>query len=109
MKATVAVIPQIFLIVSASLTPLLAQIPGSQQQQPEFVKQGQQLMHEVKLDDALGLYRQTLQVSPNSIAGNIAAGTVLDLIGQGEEVRRHFARAIQIADTAELRRWTPPN
>ena len=101
MKAAVAVIPRAFLVISASLTPLLAQMPGSQQEQPEFIKQGQQLMREGKLDDALALYRNTLQLSPNSVPANIAAGSVLDLMGQGEEAREYFAKAIQLADAPE--------
>jgi tetratricopeptide (TPR) repeat protein len=84
-----------------SLTPPLAQTPSSQQQQPEFIEQGQQLMREGKLDDALALYRKTLQVSPNSVPANIAAGSVLDLMGQGEEARQYLVKAIQIADTPE--------
>ena len=101
MKTTVAVIPRAFLVLSASLAPLLAQTPGSQQQQPEFIQQGQQLMREGKLDDALALYRKTLQISPNSVPANIAAGSVLDLMGQGEEAREYLAKAIQVADTPE--------
>ena len=101
MKATIAVIPRAFLVLSASLAPLLAQTPGSQQQQPEFIQQGQQLMREGKLDDALALYRKTLQTSPNSVPANIAAGNVLDLKGQGEEARKYFAKAIEVADTPE--------
>jgi len=101
MKAAIAVIPRVFLVLSASLTPLLAQTPGSQEQQPEFIKQGQQLMREGKLDDALDLYRKTLQISPNSVPANIAAGSVLDLIGQSEEAREYFAKAIQVAETPE--------
>ena len=73
MKATVTVICRAFLVLSASLAPLLAQMPSTQQQQPEFIQQGQQLVREGKLDDALALYRQTLQVSPNSVPANIAA------------------------------------
>ncbi|MGA8220736.1 MAG: tetratricopeptide repeat protein [Candidatus Acidiferrales bacterium] len=100
MKVNIAIIPRAFLILSASLAPLFAQIP-SQQQQPEFIKQGQQLMREGKLDDALALYRKTLQLSPDSGPANIAAGSVLDLMGQGEEARLYFAKAIQVADTPE--------
>jgi len=79
---------------------VLAQAPG-QQQQPEFIKQGQQLMREGKLDDALALYRRTLQTSPDSLPANIAAGSVLDLLGQGEEARQYFGKAVQVADTPE--------
>jgi tetratricopeptide (TPR) repeat protein len=103
MNAGIAAIPRVLLVVSASLAPLLAQTPGSQQQQPEFIKQGQQLMREGKLDDALALYRKTLQISPDSGPANIAAGSVLDLMGQGEEARAYFAKTIQVADTPEQR------
>jgi tetratricopeptide (TPR) repeat protein len=71
------------------------------QQQPEFVKQGQQLIRDGKPQQALKLYRQTLQTSPNSVPANIAAGSVLDLMGKGEEARNYFTKAIEIADTPE--------
>jgi tetratricopeptide (TPR) repeat protein len=101
MKATIAVISRAFLVLLSSLAPLLAQTPGSQQQQPEFIKQGQQLMREGKLDDALALYRKTLQLSPNSVPANIAVGNILDIMGQGEDSREYLAMAIQAADTPE--------
>jgi tetratricopeptide (TPR) repeat protein len=100
MKAPAAVVPRVFLVLLASVASLIAQVP-SQQQQPEFIKQGQQLMREGKLDDALAQYRKTLQVSPTSVPANIAAGSVLDLMGQEEEARTYFAKAIQVADTPE--------
>jgi tetratricopeptide (TPR) repeat protein len=101
MKATVALILRAFLVLSVSVAPVLAQAPSSQQEQPEFIKQGQQLMREGKLDAALALYRQTLQTSQNSLPANIAAGSVLDLMGQGEEARQYLGKAIQVADTPE--------
>jgi tetratricopeptide (TPR) repeat protein len=100
MKATGIVITRIILVVLASLTPLFAQVPG-QQEQPEFIKQGQQLMREGKMDDALALYRKTLQISPDSVPASIAAGSVLDLMGQGEEARQYLVKAIQVAGTPE--------
>jgi hypothetical protein len=66
MEASVAMILRALLVLSVFVAPALAQAPGSQQQPPEFIKQGQQLMREGKLDDALALYRQTLQISPDS-------------------------------------------
>jgi tetratricopeptide (TPR) repeat protein len=60
-------------------------------------------MREGRLDDALALYSQALQTSPNSLPANIAAGSVLDLLGQGAEARQHFGKAIQVADTPELK------
>ena len=88
------------MVVLLSITPVLAQAPA-QQQQPEFVKQGQQLMREGKPEEALALYRQTLQTSPDSVPANIAAGSVLDTMGKGEEARNYFAKAIDVADTPE--------
>jgi tetratricopeptide (TPR) repeat protein len=101
MKATVVVILRAFLVLSVFVAPVLAQAPGTELQQPEFIKQGQQLMREGKLDGALALYRQTLQTSPDSLPANIAAGSVLDLLGQGEEARQYFGKAMQVADTPE--------
>ena len=101
MEATVAIILRAIFVLSVFVAPVLAQAPGTEQQQPEFIKQGQQLMREGKLDDALALYRRTLQTSPDSLPANIAAGSVLDLVGQGEEARQYFGKAMQVADTPE--------
>jgi tetratricopeptide (TPR) repeat protein len=104
MKATtIAVITGAIFTLLAALTPLRAQTPGSQQQQPEYIRQGQQLMREGKVDEALTLYRKTLETSPNSVPANIAAGNILDLMGQGEEGRKYLAKAIEVAYTPELR------
>jgi tetratricopeptide (TPR) repeat protein len=83
---------------SASLS---AQAPAQPPQQPEFVKQGQQLIRDGKPEEALSLYRKTLQTSPDSLPANIAAGSVLDLVGRGEEARKYFSKAIEMADTPE--------
>jgi tetratricopeptide (TPR) repeat protein len=73
----------------------------NQEQQPEFIKQGQQLMREGKLQEALALYLRTLQISPDSFPANVAAGNVQDLLGRSEDARLYFAKAIQLADTPE--------
>ncbi len=101
MKGTLLTISLLLVFVLFSVATGSAQTPGFQQQQPEFLRQGQQLMREGKLEDALALYRQTLQTSPNSIPANTAAGSVLDLMGQGEEARKYFQKAIDAADTPE--------
>ena len=82
---------------------LFAQTPQAQgqRQQPEFIKQGQQLIREGKLEEALALYRQTLQSQPLSLPANIAAGNVLDLMGKGEEARKYFQNAIDVAEKSE--------
>ncbi len=53
------------------------------------------------MDAALALYRRTLQTSQDSLPANLAAGSVLDLMGQGEEARQYLGKAIQVADTPE--------
>jgi tetratricopeptide (TPR) repeat protein len=86
------------IVLLASAAPCFAQAPA-QREQPEFVKQGQQLMREGKLEEALALYRETLKAMPLSLAANAAAGNVLDLMGRGEEARKYFQKALDIADT----------
>ena len=101
-RATTCLFSFVLFVVLDSLIPLHGQVQGQQQQeQPEFIKQGQQLMREGKMDDALALYRKTLYTSPDSFLANIAIGSVLDLTGQGKEARQYLAKAIQVADTPE--------
>jgi tetratricopeptide (TPR) repeat protein len=96
-----AAVPMAFsTLILFSPAALFAQAPA-QRQQPEFIKQGQQLMREGKLEEALALYRQTLQSLPVSLPANIAAGVVLDLMGKGEEARKYFQKAIDVAEKAE--------
>ena len=102
MRATIGALAFIWLASLSSPVPLLAQAPA-QQPQPEFVKQGQQLLREGKLQDALALYLRNLQTSPQSVPANIGAGSVLDLMGKGEEARKYFAKAIDVADTPEAK------
>jgi tetratricopeptide (TPR) repeat protein len=90
----------IFFFSCASLFAEAAQAPA-QRQQPEFIRQGQQLMREGKLEEALALYRQTLQALPLSLPANIAAGNVLDLLGRSDEARKYFQKAIDIAEKPE--------
>lgn len=101
MKTARSSVPFALIIISFSVAPLFAQAPAGQTQQPEFVKQGQQLMREGKLQDALALFRQTLQSMPLSIQANLGAGIVLDLLGLGEEARKYFSKAIDVSDTPE--------
>jgi tetratricopeptide (TPR) repeat protein len=100
MKKTTGIITSALLVILGSAASLFAQMPA-QPQPPEFVKQGQQLMKDGKLEEALALYRQTLQTSPGSLPANLAAGSVLDLMGKGEEARKYFTKAIEVADTPD--------
>jgi tetratricopeptide (TPR) repeat protein len=61
------------------------------------VKQGEKLNNEGKQDDALGLYRQALQTSPNLYEAHLASGIALDLEGKYAEARQEFSKAIEVA------------
>ena len=77
-----------------------AQTPAAQQQPPpEFIVKARALLREGKLEEALAVYRQELEKTPESVAANNAAGIVLDLMGQYAEARKHFAKAIEAAAT----------
>jgi Flp pilus assembly protein TadD len=84
-------------------TGLVAQQQQSGQTQPEFIKKGQQLTREGKLEEALALYRQEFSNATNAFQAQIAAGVVLDLLGRGAEARQHFTKAIEIASTPQAR------
>src|ERR1700747_1375642 len=94
--------PPFFSCCFSPATLLAQSAPApAQRQQPEFIRQGQQLMREGKLEEALALYRQTLQSQPLSLPANIAAGNVLDLLGRSDEARKYFQKAIDIREKPE--------
>jgi tetratricopeptide (TPR) repeat protein len=70
----------------------------------DLVKQGQKLNSEGKQDEALALYRQALEKSPDLYEANFAAGIALDLKGDYAEARRHFSQALDHAPFAERTR-----
>ena len=85
----------------AALVAALAQPPGGPQ--PEFVRQGQQLMRDRKMDEALQLYQKELAAAPDSVPANNAMGVALDLMGRGIEGRKYFAKAIEAAPTPQAK------
>ncbi len=108
MCRSTAIMLVILAVVPGSVVTLRAQQPAPQppaarQQQPEFVRQAQQLLREGRPQEALAIYRQTLQTSPDSAAANIGAGSVLDLMGQADEARKYFAKAIETSGTPEAK------
>jgi len=70
--------------------------------QPEFIQQGNQLARDGKLQEALDLYQKHLSVPADTFAANIASGNTLDLMGKGDEARKYFAKALEIASTPQL-------
>lgn len=68
--------------------------PGS----PEaLVQQGEKLSREGKQDEALALYKQALEKSPDLYEGHLASGMALDLKGDYAAAREHFTKAIDVA------------
>ncbi|HKS28082.1 MAG TPA: hypothetical protein VJS44_09695 [Pyrinomonadaceae bacterium] len=76
---------------------------GNQPQQPEFIRRGQQLTREGKLEEALALYRQESGNTANAVQAQVAAGIVLDLMGRGAEARQYFTKAIEAAATPQAK------
>ena len=99
MKSTVQIALSTLILFSSCLASLFAQAPA-QRQQPEFIKQGQQLMREGKMEEALALYRQILQSQPPSKAKAMAYSNMSQLKMFAEEIDGCIAwgnRAIEMA------------
>jgi tetratricopeptide (TPR) repeat protein len=88
----------VFLLVSFTFaqqpTPEKTFPPGS----PEaLVQQGEKLSREGKQDEALALYKQALEKSPDLYEAHLASGIALDLKGDYPAAREHFTKAIDAA------------
>jgi tetratricopeptide (TPR) repeat protein len=79
----------------------LAQNPPQPQadNDPPYVKQARELLHDGKTAEALTVYQNELKSSPESVDANIGAGSVLDLMQRGSEARKYFEKAISSAKT----------
>jgi tetratricopeptide (TPR) repeat protein len=69
-----------------------------------LVKQGQKLNREGKQDDALKLYNQALQTSPDSYEAHLESGVALDLKGDYAPAREHLKKAIEVAPADQKNR-----
>ena len=69
-----------------------------------LVKQGQKLNSEGKQDEALELYRQALEKSPNWYEAHLESGVALDLKGEYGAAREHIEKAIAVAPADEKNR-----
>ncbi len=92
---------KVVLILVTSMTVRAQSAPAQAAARPddakELVKQGRQLKNEGKQDEALALYRQALQKSPDLYEAHLSAGIALDLKGEYESARQHFFKAIEVA------------
>lgn len=87
----------IFLLLSSALCS--SQIPTPTAL--DLVKQGEKLNSEGRQDDALGLYRQALQMSPHLYEAELATGIAFDLKGNYAAARQHLDKAINLASGKE--------
>jgi len=69
-----------------------------------LVKQGQKLNSEGKQDEALKLYQQALEKSPNSYEAHLESGVALDLKGDYASAREHLKRAIEVVPADQKNR-----
>jgi tetratricopeptide (TPR) repeat protein len=69
-----------------------------------LVKQGQKLNSEGKQDEALKLYKQVLEASPNSYEAHLESGVSLDLKGDYGAAREHLKKAIEVAPADQKNR-----
>jgi tetratricopeptide (TPR) repeat protein len=69
-----------------------------------LVKQGQKLNSEGKQDEALKLYNQALQMSPNSYEAHLESGVALDLKGDYAAAREQLTEAIEVAPADQKNR-----
>ena len=69
-----------------------------------LVKQGQKLNNEGKQDEALALYKQALEKSPNLYEAHLESGVALDLKGDYTAAREHLKKAIDVAPADQKNR-----
>jgi tetratricopeptide (TPR) repeat protein len=69
-----------------------------------LVKQGQKLNSEGKQDEALKLYKQALEKTPNSYEAHLESGVALDLKGDYAAAREHLKKAIEVAPAEQKNR-----
>src|SRR5437868_7363139 len=88
------------LVLSAvSLFGQSASMTAASKDPKQLVKEGRQLSSGGKQDEALALYQQALQTSPDLYDAHRATGMALDLQGKYDEARQHLAKAIEVAPT----------
>jgi len=80
-----------------------AQAPSSDDAQA-LVKLGQKLNSEGKQDEALKLYKQALEKSPNSYEAHLESAVALDLKGDYAAARGHLKKAIEVAPADQKNR-----
>jgi len=99
---------ELFILLSVFVTCLgqaaIAETTSPSTDAQALVKQGQKLNSEGKQDDALRLYKQALEKSPNLYEAHLESGVALDLKGEYAEARKHLQKAIDVAPVEQKNR-----
>jgi len=99
---------ELFILSSVFVTCLgqaaIAETTSPSTDAQALVKQGQKLNSEGKQDDALRLYKQALEKSPNLYEAHLESGVALDLKGEYAEARKHLQKAIDVAPVEQKNR-----
>ena len=77
----------------AAATPA-APAPGSAS---DLVQRGEKLSRDGKQDEALAVYRQVLDKSPDNYQANLESGAALDLKGEYAKAQEHLTKAVEVA------------
>jgi tetratricopeptide (TPR) repeat protein len=77
----------------AAATPA-APAPGSA---ADLVQRGEKLIRDGKQDEALAVYRQVLDKSPDNYQANLESGAALDLKGEYAKAQEHLTKAVEVA------------
>jgi tetratricopeptide (TPR) repeat protein len=85
------------LALAVSILSASAQTPPASGEPTELVKQARKLTLEGKQDEAVALYKQALERSPDLFDAHLGLGIALDLQGKYQDARTHFAKAIEAA------------
>jgi tetratricopeptide (TPR) repeat protein len=86
----------LFFVCAVYLLPA-AKVQTSSDDVQALVKRGQELNNEGKQDEALKLYKQALEKSPNSFEAHLESGIALDLKGDYAAAREHLKKAIDVS------------
>jgi tetratricopeptide (TPR) repeat protein len=100
-RVSILLVP--FFVCAPSVIPAArAQAPSDDVQ--AIVKQGQKLNSQGKQDEALKLYKQALEKSPNSFEAHLESGIALDLKGDYAAARKNLTEAVDAATPEQKNR-----
>jgi len=97
-----------FPVLAATVVSMLASIfccaqqaasapPPASGSAADLVQRGEKLSHDGNQDDALALYRQALEKSPDFYPAHLESGIALDLKGEYAKAQEHLTKAVDVA------------